>query len=71
MNVDFDDPAKKSKIPVHVDMAGLDPVWVTVTTEDAYALSLREAAQVHVLETPKDSKEMGEEVRDEDSPEAH
>ena len=69
MNTDYEDPPEEIRIPVHVDMAGYDPVWVTVTTEDAYALSLGETAKVHVLETPEDRKTMGEEVRDEDSQE--
>jgi hypothetical protein len=36
MNTAFDDHPKEP-IPVYVDMAGFDPVWITVTTEDAYA----------------------------------
>lgn len=38
MNTSFDDPPEEIKIPVHVDMAGWDPVWVSVSTEEAYAL---------------------------------
>jgi len=37
MNTCFDDPPEEP-IPVHVDMAGFDPVWHVTTWEEAYAI---------------------------------
>ncbi len=52
----------------HVDCAGFDPVWFSTTTEDGYAIQIKETKGASALEASGDIPEVEKEVRDEDSP---
>ena len=56
MQTVYDEPEERQDrtlVPVHVDMAGFDPVWVSVSTEEAWdALQVKETEGATPLEAP-------------------